>query len=114
MANRARSARTDAAVALGAVAPALVHQSAADPSGAASLALGGYAVVAVAALTVRRRAPVAICCLVFAAFAATEAATSVAGVSLSALTLLPVAVALSSAGVAPLTGWAVQRARTSR
>ncbi|MGI5326858.1 sensor histidine kinase [Actinomadura nitritigenes] len=92
--------RTAAAAATGAAAvvPALIDQATTDTSAAAWLALGAYAAVAVAALSVRHRRPFGVFCAVLAVLAAVEVATAAAEVKVSGLAVLPPAFALHAVG----------------
>jgi signal transduction histidine kinase len=85
-------------VGVAAVAPALVDQATTDTSAAAWLALGGYAVVAVFALAVRYRWPLAGFCVILVVLAGVEIVTAAAEVKLSSLAVLPPAFALYAVG----------------
>ncbi|TDC75981.1 histidine kinase dimerization/phosphoacceptor domain-containing protein, partial [Actinomadura sp. 7K507] len=80
------------------VAPALLDQATTDTSAAAWTALGGYAVVAVAALAVRRRWPLTVFCVIFAVLAGVEIASAAGQARLSSLSVLPPAFALYAVG----------------
>ncbi|MFC5744338.1 sensor histidine kinase [Actinomadura rugatobispora] len=86
------------ALGVAAVAPALVDQATTDTSAAAWLALGGYTVVAVAALAGRRRRPLTVFCTVLTVLAGVEVGAAAAEVKLSSLAVLPPAFALYAVG----------------
>ncbi|GAA2125204.1 histidine kinase [Actinomadura napierensis] len=82
-----------------AVTPALVDQATTDHSIAAWGTLGAYTLVAIVALTVRRRWPLAAFCVVLAVLAAAEVVTAATEVKLSSLSVLPSAFALYAVGM---------------